>query len=109
MNSDLLVSETSQEMLPATAPQTCEARYQDLFENVRDIVFTLNSRGDFTSPNAAWERSSGSSREESLGMNFADIVAPGDPQSVRAVIDWREQNRPISREIEIILNDGRRL
>jgi PAS domain-containing protein len=49
MNSGLLVSEATRDVLLTTALQASEARYQDLFENVNDIVFTLNSMGDFTS------------------------------------------------------------
>jgi PAS domain S-box-containing protein len=58
-----------------------EQRYGELFENARDIIFTLDLKGNFTSLNSAAERFSGYSREEVLKMNIMQIVAPEDRDS----------------------------
>ena len=106
MQRNSLVSDAPCEALITQALRAVEAQYQELYENVTDIVFTLNSRGDFTSINSAGERASGYSREEALGMNFADIVVDGCAQSARTVIGWQQQEGSLLREIEIIAKDG---
>src|SRR5215467_6991077 len=53
-----------------------EERYRELFENANDIIYTHDLQGNFTSLNRSGERITGYSREETMTMNIADVVAP---------------------------------
>ena len=53
-----------------------EERYRELFENANDIIYTHDLQGNFTSLNRTGERITGYSREETLKMNVADVIAP---------------------------------
>ena len=63
MTRDRFVSCDIQETLTTEALRASEALYQESYEDVTDIVFTLNSRGDFTSFDAAGEPAGYSHRE----------------------------------------------
>jgi PAS domain S-box-containing protein len=53
-----------------------EERYRDMVENARDIIYTHDLDGRFTSLNKAGERITGYTRDEAAKMNITDIVAP---------------------------------
>ncbi len=50
-------------------------RYQELFENAQDIIYTLNMSGELTSINKVVEQVLGYSREKLLGINFDKITS----------------------------------
>jgi diguanylate cyclase (GGDEF)-like protein/PAS domain S-box-containing protein len=95
--------EDAQEALRAS-----EHRFRELVENANDIVFTHDLSGRFTSVNGAGERLMGYTRDELLGLTFAQIVAPGsllDAQHMlRPRLDGEE--RPLY-DIDVIAKDGR--
>lgn len=64
-----------------------ERRYGELFENARDIIFTLDRNGNFTSLNSAAEQFSGYSREEAKAMNIMQLVASEDRQVAARYFD----------------------
>ena len=109
MNLNWLVSIDGEQALKPKAPRAGETLYRELFENTSDIVLTLSSDGAFTSINSAGERAIGYSREEALGMNFADIVAAEHAKQARAVIDWQEPDGAILHDIDIVAKNGRHL
>ena len=109
MNTDYVVSDSRQEAIVTRALQASEARCHELCENITDIVFTLNSDGDFTSMNRAGENISGYLREEVIGMNFADIVAAEYVREARAILAWQPQYGPAFQEIVILAKDGHRV
>lgn len=51
-----------------------ETNYRDLFENARDLVYTHDLNGDYTSVNTAAETLLGYALRELLTMNFREIV-----------------------------------
>src|SRR6266404_1992993 len=53
-----------------------EEQFRQLFENANDMVYTLDLNGTFTSFNRVGEQITGYAREEVLGMNIAQLVAP---------------------------------
>jgi len=53
-----------------------QERYQELFENANDVVYTHDLEGNFTSLNQAGERITGWSRADVLQMNIRDVLAP---------------------------------
>jgi len=51
-----------------------EAKYRDLFENVNDIIYTLDVNGTMTSGNPAVTKVLGYSPDELKGRHFAEII-----------------------------------
>lgn len=51
-------------------------QYRELFENANDVIFTIDLKGRCASINKMGEKVSGFTRDEIIGMNFRDIVAP---------------------------------
>lgn len=60
-----------------------DERYRQLFENANDIIYAHDLSGNYISMNQAAERVLGYSREETLAMNMAAIVAPEQLEMVR--------------------------
>ncbi len=59
-----------------------EARYRNLVESARDIIFTISQEGKITSLNPAFEAITGWSRAEWIDKSFVPIVHPDDLSSV---------------------------
>ena len=87
-----------------------EERYRELFENANDIIYTHDLRGNFTSLNRSGERITGYTREETMKMNVADVIAPEYLNLAREMIAQKASQR-ISTvyEIDIISKQGRRI
>ena len=87
-----------------------EERYRELFENAKDAIYVHDLEGKYLSINRAGEKLSGYSREEIIGHNFKEFVAP---EYVRHVRDsfWRKlaQQGETTYEIDVIAKDGRRV
>ncbi|MGA2631914.1 MAG: PAS domain S-box protein, partial [Terriglobia bacterium] len=85
-------------------------RYQDLFENANDIVFTLDLSGRFTSLNKAGERLSGFTRQEAMGMTAAQMVAPEYVSLVQKRLASVAAGEPMAAtELEWVTRDGHHL
>ena len=87
-----------------------EARFRDLFENAKDLIYTHDLEGNFTSLNRAGEIITGYSREEALRKNISEIVAP-EFLRVAQTITARKMagDMPGTYETEIIAKDGHRV
>jgi PAS domain S-box-containing protein len=87
-----------------------QERYQELFENANDIIYTLDLEGNFTSVNRAAEEISGYTWEEFQGMNIAQVVAPEHLDLVRRMIERKiDQGIRTCYELEIVTKEGRRV
>lgn len=87
-----------------------EARYNDLFENSRDIVFAHDLEGRLTELNHAGEVATGYSRAEVLGRDVAQIVAPACRELVRQKLNEKLAGAPrTTYELEILAKDGQPL
>src|SRR5258708_1050547 len=60
-----------------------EENYRDLFENAQDAVYVHDLEGRYTSVNRAAEELGGYMRDEILGKNFADFMAPEYVERIR--------------------------
>jgi two-component system cell cycle sensor histidine kinase/response regulator CckA len=60
-----------------------EERYRLLIENAKDIIYTLDLSGRFTSLNRAGEQITGYPRDQALPISIADVVSPSDLKLVR--------------------------
>jgi PAS domain S-box-containing protein len=87
-----------------------EERYRELFENANDIIYTHDLQGNFTSLNRTGERITGYSREETLKMNVADVIAPEHLNLARDMIAHKAaENVSTVYEVDIISKKGRRV
>jgi PAS domain S-box-containing protein len=87
-----------------------EERYRELFENANDIIYTHDLQGNFTSLNRTGERITGYSREETLKMNVADVIAPEFLGLAREMIAHKAAEHVSTvYEIDIISKSGRRV
>ena len=87
-----------------------EERYQDLFENANDLIFSHHLDGNITSLNRASERVTGYSETEAKQMNIYQIVAPAYQTLARLKIREKIAGLPrATYEMEMIAKDGRRV
>jgi PAS domain S-box-containing protein len=87
-----------------------EKRYRDLVENARDLIYSHDLEGNYTSINRAGEQITGYTREESLSMNIAQTVAPEYLEKARRMIAGKLTGEEVTAyELEIIAKDGRRI
>jgi PAS domain S-box-containing protein len=87
-----------------------EERYRELFENANDIIYTHDLQGNFTSLNRSGERITGYSREETVKMNVADVIAPEYLNLAREMIAHKASEHVSTvYEIDIISKKGRRV
>jgi PAS domain S-box-containing protein len=85
-------------------------RYRDLLENAIDMVYTRDLQGNFTSVNNTTVSALGYTRQELLGMNIVQVVAPEHRDSMRRAVDSagdRESSGDIG--LEVITKGGARL
>jgi len=87
-----------------------EERYRDLFENANDIIYTTDLQGHVLSVNRAAERVIGYTRQEILGMNILQVVAPEYREQARRSIELELGGEGrTALEMEIIAKGGRRV
>ena len=87
-----------------------EERYRELFENANDIIYTHDLQGNFTSLNRSGERITGYTREETMKMNVADVIAPEYLNLAREMIAHKASQKVSTvYEIDIISKQGRRI
>jgi len=87
-----------------------EERYRDLFENANDLIYTHDLEGNFTSLNRAGEIITGYTRDEAIGMNLAEVVAPEFLNAARTMTTRKmADERPTTYELEIISKSGERV
>jgi len=86
-----------------------EERYRELFENANDLVWTHDLDGSITSMNVSGERVSGYSRDELLGTNIRDLVAPEHLERVREALDRKLRGEVAFTfyEVDLLAKDGR--
>ena len=100
---------TDQQMADEAIRQS-EERYRELFENANDIIYTHDLKGNFTSLNRSGELITGYSREETMKMNVADVIAPEYLALAREMIKQKADERVSTvYEIDIIAKSGRRV
>src|SRR5262245_28836346 len=106
-----VIRDISERKRAEVARSSAETRYQELFDNANDIIYTCDLEGRFTSLNMTAERLTGHKRDDVLKMDISQIVAPEHLELVRRTIADRVANKTdsVPYEIEIVCKDGRRL
>lgn len=87
-----------------------EEQFRSLFENAKDVVFTCDLSGNFTSLNRAGEKLTEYSRDEAIGMNFAQVVAPEHVDIAREMLS-RKVGTDVATtyEVEVVTKSRRRI
>lgn len=91
-----------------SAARHCEQRLRDLFENAKDILFTLDAGGKITSLNKSGEDVLGISMNEALQENIRNFVAPEHQEVCRQLMQRvlnGERLQPF--EMNLVRKDGR--
>lgn len=87
-----------------------DERYRDLVENARDIIYTHDLHGNYTSTNRAGEEITGYTREESLKLNLLQTLAPEYcEKALRMVKGKLAGEQETVYDLEIIAKDGHRI
>jgi len=90
-----------------------ETRYEELFENANDMIYTLDLEGNFTSFNRMAANITGYPAEQALQMNIFQVVAHEYHELIEEhlAVDAAELSDRANRtfEIEIVGPDQRRL
>ena len=85
-----------------------EERYRDLFDNAQDTIYVHDLNGTYISANRAAQKLVGYTREEILGKNILDFMAPEYAEQVRANLSTRLDGKELTTyEIEVLAKDGR--
>jgi two-component system NtrC family sensor kinase len=81
-------------------------KYWDLFENARDILFTMDTEGRLTAVNKAAEKFSGYSKVELAGESVLDFLTSEGADAAKRVLagEHKSTNRMI--EFEVVKKDG---
>jgi PAS domain S-box-containing protein len=91
------------------AEEALKNRYEALFENANDMVFTLNHEGFFTAVNSTGEQLLQRFRTEIVGVRFIDFVAEEQRSTANL---WLEQifqkDETSPAELELVNRDGQR-
>jgi len=87
-----------------------EERYRELFENARDAIYVHDLEGNYMRVNRAAEQLSGYTRNEIVGHNFVEFVAPEHVRQVRKSFCAKlAEQGATSYEVDVIAKDGRRI
>ena len=87
-----------------------EERYRELFENARDAIYVHDLEGNYMSVNRAAEQLSGYTRDEIVGHNFVEFVAPEHIRQVRKSFCAKlAEQGATTYEVDVIAKDGRRV
>jgi len=93
-----------------TELEMSNARFQDLFNNVNDIIQCIAPDGTFLYANRAWHNALGYSEKEILSMNMFDIIHPDCGEHCMAMFKDVMQGKDIGRfETDFISKDGCRI
>ncbi|HXY25578.1 MAG TPA: PAS domain S-box protein [Candidatus Acidoferrum sp.] len=87
--------------------ETCS---EELFENARDIIFTMDLEGNFTSLNKSAEAVMGWSREEARQVNLKQIVPPEHLNLCKQIMGHiLNDDSPQQFEICLLRKDGKKV
>src|ERR1700682_3679392 len=87
-----------------------ERRFRDLFENASDVIYTADSKGNFTSLNRSGERMTGYTREEALQLNVSQVVSPESLKLVQEMTNHKLKSDDATvYELEVFKKGGERL
>jgi PAS domain S-box-containing protein len=106
-NTELTV-EIQERKQMETALRESEERYRDLFDNAQDAIYVHDLQGTYVSANRAAEKLVGYTRNEIVGKNIIDFMAPKYVEQIRANLQKKLKGKgQTAYEIEVLAKDGR--
>ncbi len=87
----------------SAALQRANARYEAVFDSVREVLFQLDTRGQITLVNPAWKQVTGHDPVDSLGHPFETFVHPDDRAMVRQLLGVGLENHALAKDVELRL------
>ena len=85
-------------------------KYEELFENANDAIFSTDLKGKLTSINRATEKLTGASREEALGADVSDYVAEEyRERTLQFFSQIPQDGASTTHYLEIVAKSGRRV
>ena len=85
-------------------------KYEELFENANDVIFTLGLERKLTSINKAGEKLTGFKRDEVLGTDTLQYIAPEYRELVQSMFGQEVRDgAPTTTYLEVSTKDGRRV
>jgi PAS domain S-box-containing protein len=88
------------------ARQASEARYRTLFENAPDGIVIVDPKGYYLDVNTSICRMLGYTRDEFIGLNATDIVAPTEIPHIGQALDVIKTKSDYHREWQFRRKDG---
>ena len=83
-------------------------KFWDLFENSRDILFTMDAAGTLTAVNKEAEKFSGYSKTDLIGKSVLDFLTPEASGTAKRMLDGDGVTARQVIEFEVIKRDGSR-
>ena len=83
-------------------------KFWDLFENSRDILFTMDSAGMLTAVNKAAEKFSGYTRSDLVGASVLDFLTTEGAETVNKMLDGKGLTARRVIELEVVKRDSGR-
>jgi PAS domain S-box-containing protein len=83
-------------------------KFWDLFENSRDILFTIDAEGTLTAVNRAAEKFSGHTKSELVGKSILDFLTPEGAATAKRLLAGKGVTARQVVEFEVIRRDGSR-
>ena len=88
------------------ARRMSETRYRTLFDCAPDGIVVVDSKGYYLDANASMCRMLGYTRDEFIGLNATDIVAPAEVQHIGQALDVIKNKSDYQREWQFRRKDG---
>jgi PAS domain S-box-containing protein len=101
-----VISDVTARRRAADQLERSEARYRALFEQLTDIIYTVDSQGCITSLNPAFEAITGWKAEEWIGRHFIELIDPGDQHAAVAHFEAVLRGSSYQRDYRIRARDG---
>lgn len=109
-NVILLLEDVTEQVRLSEEVRLAERHLASVVESARDVVLSMDSRGDILTWNTAAERLTGYSSWEVRGRTFFERCAPEKSRELEQVfMNMRKVDRPQTGEWELVTKDGNRI
>ena len=93
----------------AAALHESESRYEEVVNNISEVIFRTDAEGRWTLLNPAWEKLTGFPVHESLGRPLREFIVAEDPNEADRICQalmQSEEDRDFAEEIRLRTRDG---
>ncbi|OFX76914.1 MAG: hypothetical protein A2X12_09335 [Bacteroidetes bacterium GWE2_29_8] len=81
-----------------------ERKYRLLIDNINDVVFTIDTKGNLTSLNKSFETITGLKTSDWISRHFIEIIHPEEKEKALEELHLLITNKPLARSEHKILN-----